>query len=113
MAATGPLVSVDDLRAVLGPVSADDAQLQQVCSAADGTLLPLLRDGDWSLNPNCREAALAIAVQIWQARHSPGGQMVTMDFGTMTSPHLLGTGLVKRVQGLVGPYLQNAGLNFA
>lgn len=113
MPATGELVTPAELRAVLGPVSAEDAVLEQVCRAADGVLLPLLRDGDWTMNANCREAALAIAVQIWQARHSPGGQMVTLDFGTMTSPHLLGTGLIKRVQGLVGPYLQNAGHNFA
>jgi hypothetical protein len=109
MAATGPLVTPDELRAVLGPVTAEREELQKVCDAVDQSLLPLLTDQDHSLHENCREAGLTVAVQVWQARHAPGGQMIQADFGIQQSPHLLGPGLVSRVSGVLGPCLPYGG----
>lgn len=103
MAATGPLVTPEELRAVLGSVAVEVEELQKVCDATDQSLLPLLTDEDHSLHQNCREAGLTVAVQIWQSRHAPGGQMVQADFGVISSPHLLGPGLVSRVAGTLGP----------
>lgn len=108
MVATGPLVLVDDLRVVLDtPTTAvSDDDLQVICDAADRTLLPLLTDEDHSdpvLHANCHEAGLTIAVQLWQSRYAPGGQMVGLDLGAFPTPHLLGPGLISRVQGVLGP----------
>lgn len=50
-----------------------------------------------------REAALAIAVDVWQSRVAPGGQLQAVDF--TPGPYRLGRSLISRVQGLLGPYL--------
>jgi hypothetical protein len=106
MAATGPLVTTDELRDALsiGIDDASESDLQRVCDATDGVILPHLVDGAYEDVAAVREAGLAVAVQIWQARHSPGGQMVGMDLSPMMTPHLLGIGLLSRVRGLIGPY---------
>jgi hypothetical protein len=107
MTATGPLVTVDDLRAVIDTPAevVSDAELDRVCMATDRILLPLLTSEDHSdtmLHANCHEAAITVAVQLWQARHAPGGQMLGTDFGAVPAPHLGGPGLVSRVRGMLG-----------
>ena len=112
MAATGPLVTPAELRDVLGNVQVEQEVLQRVCDAADRSLLPLLTDDDHSdgvTHANCHEAALTVAVQIWQARHAPGGQMVSADLGFIASPHLVGPGMVTRVHGVLGECLRHGG----
>jgi hypothetical protein len=106
MAATGPLVDIDELRDALnvGLDEVSDEALQRVADATDGAILPHLRDGAYENNAAVREAAIAVAVQIWQARHAPGGQMVGIDLAPQLTPHLLGIGLLHRVRGLIGPY---------
>lgn len=108
MAATGPLVAPDDLRAQIDvPVTVvPDTELQRICDATDRVLLPLLTDEDHSdpvTHANCHEAGLTVAVQLWQSRSAPGGQMIGTDFGTIPTPHLGGPGLVTRVRGMLGP----------
>jgi hypothetical protein len=100
------LVTATRLREVLDlPESVGDPELVAVCEAVDGALLPLLDPGDHTTHPHCVEAALGIAVQIWQARSAPGGQLVGSDLGPITSPHLLGPGLITRFGGLLAPCL--------
>lgn len=50
-----------------------------------------------------REAALAVAVEIFQQRTAPGGTIQTVDF--TPGPHRLGQALLSRVRGLIAPYM--------
>ena len=92
-----------------------DAEIQTLCETVDAALLPLLTpdhvDADATVvsHPNCSEAAVGCAVQVWQARYAPGGQVVGGDFQAQFTPHLLGPGLVIRYQGLLGPCMPYAG----
>jgi hypothetical protein len=106
------LVAVDDLRAALDVPATlvDDQTLQGVCDAATAALVPHLKpEEDHSLHATDREAALTIAVHVWQSRHAPGGQMVGVDLAPQITPHLLGPGLIMRVQGLVSECLPYGG----
>ena len=53
--------------------------------------------------PEIREAALAIAVDIFQSRVAPGGQMQGIDF--TPGPYRLGASLKSRVAGLLGRWI--------
>jgi hypothetical protein len=53
--------------------------------------------------PEVKEAALAIAVDIFQSRVAPGGQMQGVDF--TPGPYRLGRSLMTRVSGLLGRWL--------
>jgi len=98
------LVTPEELEATLGLTGEDSALLTKTCEAADVVVRDKLDPSlDHDLHAQDREAALAVAVQIWQARSAPGGQMVGADFGTYVSPHLLGPGLLARVNGLIAP----------
>jgi len=54
--------------------------------------------------PEVREAALAIAVDIFQSRVAPGGQTEGVDF--TPGPYRLGRSLLSRVSGLLGRWLE-------
>jgi hypothetical protein len=104
----GVLVDVTDLRTVLDvPATiASDESLEAVIAATEASLLPHLTDGlAHTPHENCSEAALGMSVQVWQARHAPGGQMVGVDLNPQQTPHLLGPGLLMRFQGLLSPCL--------
>jgi hypothetical protein len=106
------LVDIDKLREVLD-VSIEiisDEELTAVGVSIDEALLPLLKpDEDHETHENCREAALGMAVQVWQSRHAPGGQMVGADLNIVQTPHLLGAGLVSRFTGLLTPCMPYGG----
>jgi hypothetical protein len=57
--------------------------------------------------PAIREAALAVAVEIFQQRTSPGGTIQSVDF--TPAPHRLGRSLLTRVMGLIAPYMNMGG----
>lgn len=57
----------------------------------------------YDLIPAVREAALAVAVEIFAQRVSPGGMSQGVDF-TPTA-HKLGRALLNRVHGLLAPYM--------
>lgn len=87
-----------------------DAEILALCEAVDAALLPLLTDGAAHVpGANCQEAAVGIAVQVWQARYAPGGQVIGGDFQAQFTPHLLGPGLIVRYQGLLSPCMPYAG----
>ena len=54
--------------------------------------------------PAVREAAMMIAVDIWQARQAPSGQGAGVD-QFVPSPFKMGNTLLARVRGLLAPYL--------
>jgi hypothetical protein len=105
-------VDVETLRATLDVPEAlvEDKTLQGVCEAATAALVAHLKpEEDHSTHAADREAALTIAVQVWQSRHAPGGQMIGLDLTPQQTPHLLGPGLIMRVQGLVSDCLPYGG----
>lgn len=53
--------------------------------------------------PAVREAALNIAVEVFQQRVAPGGTIQAVDF--TPTPHRLGRSLMTRVTGLLQPYM--------
>jgi hypothetical protein len=58
--------------------------------------------------PAVREAALAVAVDVFQSRQAPGGQMSGVDF--TPGPYRLGRSLITRVSGLLGRYMDAGSL---
>lgn len=54
--------------------------------------------------PEVREAALAIAVDVFQSRVAPGGQTQAIDF--TPGPYRLGRSLFTRVSGLLGRWVE-------
>ena len=58
--------------------------------------------------PEIREAALAIAVDIFQSRVAPGGQMQGVDF--TPGPYRLGASLKSRVAGLLGRWVDTGSM---
>jgi hypothetical protein len=100
------LVTVAELSHALHlDLADDDPDATQVVAASSNTVLDRLTTdvptAEHLTHPWDREAALAVAIQVWQARQAPGGQIVGADLGTYISPHLLGPGLVARVDGLI------------
>ena len=76
--------------------------LTAVAQAADAVLAGQLDPfDDHSTHPACREAALHVAVDIWQARTSAGGQPVALDF--QPGSYRLSRYLVSTVSALIAP----------
>ena len=55
---------------------------------------------DWTLDAAVQEAALMVAVDIWQARQVPASGGVAVD-GYSPSPYRMGNSLMARVRGLI------------
>ena len=67
------------------------------------------KEDDYSAIPAIREAAMIIAVDIWQARQVSQTGGVGMD-GVSASPYRMGYQLINRVRGLIQPYSAPASL---
>ena len=67
------------------------------------------KEADYSAIPAIREAAMIIAVDIWQARQVSQTGGVGMD-GISASPYRMGYQLINRVRGLIQPYSSPASL---
>jgi hypothetical protein len=81
----------------------------QVAAAADDIVASLLTDAAYELEPPaCKEAALAVAVDMYQARTAAGGQAVATDFSP--GPYRLNAWLTRRVSGLIGQYMDVKGM---
>ena len=61
------------------------------------------KDTGYSTTPAVREAAMMLAVDIWQARQQSSAGGVSPDFAP--SPYRMGNTLMARVRGLLSPYL--------
>ena len=60
------------------------------------------KDTAYAATPAIREAAMMLAVDIWQARHQSSVCGVTPEFAP--SPYRMGNTLMARVRGLIAPY---------
>jgi len=67
------------------------------------------KEVDYAQTPAIREAAMIIAVDIWQARQVSQTGGVGMD-GISASPYRMGYQLINRVRGLIQPYSAPASL---
>lgn len=105
------LVTGEELAAALDldyDVEDPDPVLDQVAEAADDIVAALLTDGAYELEPApCKEAALAVAVEIFQARTASGGQAVSVDF--TPGPYRLSVWLTRRIHALIWPYANVSG----
>lgn len=103
------LIDGQDLADVLGLTYADDsAAFDQVASTADAVVTGLLTPRDHTGHPACVEAALAVGVEVWQARTAAGGQPVALDFTPST--YRLSSYLTKRVSALVASCVDVGGM---
>ena len=57
----------------------------------------------YSATPAIRQAALMLAVDVWQARQAPSSGGVSVD-GITPSPYRLGNTMLAKVRGLIAPY---------
>ena len=54
------------------------------------------------------EAAMSIAVDIFQSRQAPSGGMTGIDF--QPAPYKMGVSLLSRVKGLISPWMSTSGM---
>jgi hypothetical protein len=57
----------------------------------------------YGTTPAIRQAALMLAVDVWQARQAPSSGGVSVD-GVTPSPYRLGNTMLAKVRGLIAPY---------
>jgi hypothetical protein len=80
------------------------ATLDQVAAAADAIVASLITTAAYTAEyAACKEAAISVGVELYQARTASGGQPVALDF--TPSPYRLSLWLTKRVSSLLAPYL--------
>lgn len=87
----------------------DEQTFDQVAAAADDIIAALLTPAAYELEPPaCKEATLAVGIELFQARTAAGGQAVATDFSP--GPYRLSVWLTKRVHALLAPYMNVAGM---
>lgn len=83
--------------------------LDQVAEAASDIIGYLITDASVTAEPPaCKEAALSVGVEIFQARTSAGGEAVAVDFSP--SPYMVSVWVTRRVMALLAPYLNMKGV---
>ena len=86
-----------------------DTTLDQFAQAADDIVGALITTAAYDVAPApCKEAALTVGVELFQARTAAGGQPVASDF--TPGPYRLSVWLTKRVHALLMPYANVNGL---
>ena len=86
-----------------------DDVLDQIAEAADDIVGSLITPAAKTAEPaSVREAAVAVAVEIFQARTAAGGQAVATDFSP--GPYRLSVWVTRRVMSLLAPYLRVGGM---
>lgn len=85
-------------------VAPDAAVLDDVAAAASDLIGYLITDAAViSEPPACKQAAMSVGVEIFQARTAAGGESVAVDFSP--GPYRLSAWITKRVMALLAPYL--------
>lgn len=85
-----------------------DDVLDQVAEAATDLIGYLITPAALLAEPaSCKEAALSVGSEIFQARTAAGGEAVAMDF---TPGPRMSVWVTRRVMGLLGPYLDMRGV---
>lgn len=86
-----------------------DAVLDQVAEAAADVVGSLITDAAELAEPAaCKEAALSVGVEMFQARTAAGGQPVATDF--TPGPYRLSVWMTKRVHALLAGYMKVGGM---
>ena len=86
-----------------------DTVLDQVAAASDDIIGALITTDAYAAEPPaCKEAAIAVGVEVFQARTASGGQAVAIDF--TPGPYRLSVWLTRRVMSLLGPYMDPRGM---
>ena len=86
-----------------------DDVLDQVAEAAVDIVGSLITPTALTDEPAaCKEAAVSVGVEIFQARTAAGGQAVATDF--TPGPYRLSVWVTKRVMALLAPYLRVGGM---
>jgi hypothetical protein len=80
-----------------------DESLQSVCDTANTIITAYVVLEDDEEPAPVREAALTLAVDIWQSRVAPGGQLNAVDF--TPGPYRMGRSMLARVSGLLAPWM--------
>lgn len=62
------------------------------------------QDDPYAVIDSIRQAALMLAIDVWQSRQSPSSGGVSVD-GITPSPYRLGAAMLAKVRGLVSPYI--------
>ena len=62
------------------------------------------KDTAYASTPAINQAALMLAVDVWQARQAPSSGGVSVD-GVTPSPYRLGNTMLAKVRGLIAPYM--------
>jgi hypothetical protein len=107
-----PLVTGQNVADALGAPAATTA-MTEAATVADQLLRPYLADTAWPAGPTgpavmpVHEAALQLAIDVLQNRTAAGGQNVGIDGSP--GPYRMGSSLISRVQGLLGPWLDTRG----
>jgi hypothetical protein len=103
------MVTGTDVATVLGLTYASDtAGFTAVAAAADAVMVSLLTDVDHSAHAQCKEAALSVAAEMYQARSSAGGEQVSVDFSP--GPYRLSVWLTRRVAALTAAHFRVTGM---
>lgn len=104
------LVTGEDLAEVLDLDYLDAPQMfDQVAQAADDIVASLITTAAYEIEPAaCKEAAISVAVEIFNARTAAGGQAVATDFSP--GPYRLSVWMTRRVMALLGPYMDVKGM---
>ena len=85
-------------------VAPDAAILDSVALAASDLIGYLITTTALATEPAaCKQAAMSVGVEIFQARTSAGGEAISVDF--TPGPYRLSVWLTKRVMALLTPYL--------
>ena len=103
------LVTAAELAKVIGLPATDPAVIR--AAAASNEVIPPnqteIPGPDHATHMKDREAALAVAVDIFQARTAAGGQAVGLDFQPL--PFRMGAQLMSTVSGLLGTCIDQGG----
>ena len=62
------------------------------------------KETGYAATPAINQAALMLAVDVWQARQAPSSGGVSVD-GVTPSPYRLGNTMLAKVRGLIAPYM--------
>ena len=97
------LVTPEELSKVIGLPATDVGIVSSATAASEVIEQYLTASIDHQTHASDREAALSIAVTIFQNRSASGGQAIGLDYAPM--PFRIGPALLNTVSGLLGPCL--------
>lgn len=105
-------VTGEQLADALGLTYLDaSADFDQVAGSVDDLLHSILTDEATHSHADHypeKEAALGIAVDLYQARTAAGGESVALDF--TPGPYRVSSAIIKRYSALLAPYMSTAGM---